>query len=165
MHSMNAFSADPKIYDDEYWMREALLQAQLARQAGEVPVGAVLVNAKNQLLAVGHNQMITLQDPSAHAEVVVVRAAAQLLKNYRLPNTRLYVTLEPCTMCCGLLVHARIDTVVYGASDPRTGAVLSVNSLLNAQYHNHQVKFTRETLGEASGRLLREFFKEKRNRN
>ena len=108
---------------DAAWMQQALAQAQIAAERDEVPVGAVLVDAAGELIAAGHNQPISACDPSAHAEIVVLRAAAQKLGNYRLPDTTLYVTLEPCTMCVGALVHARVGRLVYGAAEPKTGAI------------------------------------------
>src|SRR5210317_2675538 len=106
-------------------MRRALEQARKAAALGEVPVGAVLVGESGELIAEGHNQPIAAHDPSAHAEIVVLRAAAQQLGNYRLPGTTLYVTIEPCVMCIGALVHARVQRLVYGAVEPKTGAVES----------------------------------------
>ena len=109
---------------DVGWMREALAQASLAAEAGEVPVGAVLLDSNGERLAAGHNQPILSRDPTAHAEIVVLRAAAAKQDNYRLPDTTLYVTVEPCTMCVGALVHARVARIVYGAREPKTGVIL-----------------------------------------
>jgi tRNA(Arg) A34 adenosine deaminase TadA len=104
-------------------MRQALAQARIAADLEEVPVGAVLVDAAGEVIAVGHNQPISAHDPSAHAEIITLRAAARRLGNYRLPDTTLYVTLEPCTMCVGALVHARVGRLVYGTTEPKTGAI------------------------------------------
>ena len=116
------------LVQDEHWMRLALAQAQAAAQAGEVPVGAVLVRG-DQLIATGRNAPVAGHDPTAHAEIIALRAAAQQLGNYRLEDCTLYVTLEPCAMCSGALLHARLSRVVYGAADPKTGAAGSVVDL------------------------------------
>ena len=107
---------------DEHWMQMALEQASKGATYGEVPVGAVLVDRDNQLLAAGHNQPISSVDPTAHAEIIVLREAAKKNNNYRLIDTTLYVTLEPCVMCVGALIHARVKRIVYGAREPKTGA-------------------------------------------
>lgn len=142
-------------------MQLALEQAVLAYQHNEVPVGAVVV-IDNQVVGQGFNQMISTNDPSAHAEIIALRTAANNIGNYRLVNAKLYVTLEPCTMCAGSLVHARIDEVIFGAADLRTGAIQSVNQMLDAPYHNHRVKYQGGILAEACGGLLKKFFKERR---
>lgn len=112
---------------DEYWMSQALNQARQAAECDEVPVGAVLVNEENELIAKGHNQLISSVGPTARAEIIVLREAAPKLNNYRLPNTTLYVTLEPCTMCVEALVQARVKRIVYGAVEPKTGAIESAH--------------------------------------
>jgi tRNA(adenine34) deaminase len=143
-------------------MRAALRQAQIAADAGEVPVGAVLVDAAGELLAAGHNQPIGACDPSAHAEIVTLRAAAQKLDNYRLPGTTLYVTLEPCTMCVGALVHARVKRLVYAATEPRTGAIESAQQLFETGEYNHRPEIEGGLLADESSALLTAFFKARR---
>jgi tRNA(adenine34) deaminase len=145
---------------DADWMQLALEQAQQAALCGEVPVGAVLVRA-GELLATGRNAMIGLNDPTAHAEIVALRAAASALQNYRLPECELFVTLEPCAMCAGALIHARLQRVVYGASDSKTGAA---GGLLNvfATSFNHQTQVQGGVLEQECSQLLKAFFKQKR---
>lgn len=150
--------------DDETWMRAALAQACIGAERGEVPVGALLLDAAGQLLAAGHNQPIGAQDPSAHAEIVVLRAAARQLGNYRLPGTTLYVTVEPCTMCVGAIVHARVARVVYGASEPKTGAIESAQRLFETGEFNHRPQIAGGILAEECGELLTRFFEHKRSR-
>ena len=145
----------------EQWMQAALAQARLAEAGGEVPVGAVIV-ADGNIVGQGHNQVISLHDPTAHAEIMALRDAAQKQKNYRLPNTVLYVTLEPCMMCAGSMVHARIDTVVYGAADPKTGIISSRDHLLQRPYHFHQVRSMGGVLAEECSTLLSDFFRRRR---
>jgi len=146
--------------DIEY-MQMALEQAKLAALAGEVPVGAVLVTKNGQVFT-GHNAPISLHDASAHAEMRVIRAACSAHKNYRLPGSRLYVTLEPCAMCAGAIIHARIKRVVYAASDAKTGAVESLFQLLSDQRLNHQPEMVGGVMADAAARLLKQFFKNKR---
>ena len=146
---------------DLEFMQLALVEAQKARALGEVPVGAVLVS-DNQVIATGHNQPISNNDPSAHAEVVALRAAGQNLSNYRLPNTTLYVTLEPCMMCCGAIMHARIARVVYGAADAKTGCVHSVLNLFDNPQLNHHTMVEGGVLAEECAQVLKDFFKERR---
>ncbi len=147
---------------DSDWMQEALAQARIAAERGEVPVGAVLVDARGELLAAGHNQPIGACDPSAHAEIVTLRKAALAAGNYRLPGTTLYVTLEPCTMCVGALVHARIERLVYAAIEPRTGAIESAQRLFESGEYNHRPMIEGGLLAEESSRLLTEFFRARR---
>ena len=146
---------------DEYAMRLALDQAQNAWLAGEVPVGAVIMRA-GQLIATGYNRPITTNDPTAHAELVALRHAAQLLENYRLPDCELYVTLEPCAMCAMALMHARFKRVVFGAIDPKTGAAGSVLNLFAEERLNHHTELQGGVMAEACGALLRQFFAERR---
>ena len=146
---------------DLEFMQLALVEAQKARALGEVPVGAVLVS-DNQVIATGHNQPINNNDPSAHAEVAALRAAGQNLSNYRLPNTTLYVTLEPCMMCCGAIMHARISRVVYGAADAKTGCVHSVLNLFDNPQLNHHTMVEGGVLAEECAQVLKDFFKERR---
>lgn len=146
---------------DEKWMREALLLARQAEAAGEVPVGAVLVK-DGILLGSGWNQPIGAHDPTAHAEVMALRAAAKSVGNYRLTGSTLYVTLEPCAMCAGAMVHARVAKLVYGAADPKTGAAGSVFDLTRTDKLNHRLEVEGGVLAEECGGLLREFFSRKR---
>ena len=146
---------------DLEFMQLALVEAQKARALGEVPVGAVLVS-DNQVIATGHNQPISNNDPSAHAEVAALRAAGQNLSNYRLPDTTLYVTLEPCMMCCGAIMHARIARVVYGAADAKTGCVHSVLNLFDNPQLNHHTMVEGGVLAEECAQVLKDFFKERR---
>lgn len=146
---------------DQQFMRQAIEQAQLAALAGEVPVGAVLVR-DGQVIAKAFNRPITNHDPSAHAEMLALRQAAQVEQNYRLPGSTLYVTLEPCAMCSGVILHARVDRVVYGAPDPKTGAAGSVLDVFSSKQINHQTRIEGGMMGEECGQLLRSFFKERR---
>ena len=146
----------------EYFMRRALLCAAEASERGEVPVGAVLVSDNGEVLAQAGNAQINTSDPTAHAEIRVLRAAATVMDNYRLPNTTLYVSLEPCTMCCGALVHARIDHVVFAAREPKAGAVVSTASLLDSPALNHQVTWSEGVLAHESASLLKAFFAARR---
>jgi tRNA(adenine34) deaminase len=148
---------------DQHWMRLALEQAQLGAAAGEVPVGAVLVR-EGRLLAAGYNRPIASHDPTAHAELEVLRAAAQESGNYRLVGTTLYVTIEPCTMCCGALVHARVARLVFGAAEPRAGAVCSHFGLLDAEVYNHRVSWQGGVLAADCAALMTDFFRKKRQR-
>ena len=149
---------------DTYWMQKALLQAHDAAIKGEVPVGAVLIN-QGELLAEAANQTISNSDPTAHAEILVMRRSATILQNYRLPGTTLYVTLEPCIMCMGAMIHARISRLVYGAPDPKTGAVSSRYSIGIDGKLNHTISITGSILSESCGELLRQFFRKKRSKN
>jgi tRNA(adenine34) deaminase len=146
---------------DLQFMQQALDQAKLAAAAGEVPVGAVLVR-DGQVISSGFNQPITNSDPSAHAEMMALRSAAQDESNYRLPGTTLYVTLEPCTMCAGAMLHARVERVVFGAADPKTGAAGSVLNVFSEKQINHQTQVEGGIMSEECGQILRDFFKERR---
>lgn len=147
--------------DDQRWMALALDQARHAAESGEVPVGAVVVK-DGQLLASGCNAPIAGHDPTAHAEIVALREAARVLGNYRLDGCTLYVTLEPCPMCSGAMLHARLARVVYGAADPRTGAAGSVLDLFAQPQLNHQTQVTGGVCADACGQLLKDFFKPRR---
>lgn len=146
---------------DEYWMRAALAQAERAREAGEVPVGAVLVQGET-CIATGYNQPIGAHDPCAHAEIAALRAAGAALGNYRLPGCELFVTLEPCLMCAGAMMHARIARVVYGARDPKTGACGSVVDAFALTAINHHTAVAGGVLEEACAACLRSFFAARR---
>jgi tRNA(adenine34) deaminase len=146
---------------DQFFMAKALEQAELAvQQNQEVPVGAVLVR-NNNIIAVGSNLSITNVDPTAHAEIVVIRQAAHILNNYRLIDTSLYVTLEPCAMCFGAILHARISRLIFGAKDPKFGAIESVVSLNNYQW-NHKFNYTGGVLELECAAVLRKFFQTRR---
>ena len=145
----------------ELFMRAALEQARLARDAGEVPVGAVLVR-DGQIVARGYNRPIGAVDPTAHAEVLVLRAAAVAVRNYRLTGTTLYVTHEPCLMCVGALVHARVGEVVFGTVEPRTGALVSAVRALETPGLNHRFAVTGGVLEDDCRELIQGFFREKR---
>jgi tRNA(adenine34) deaminase len=150
------------VASDERFMQRALELARHARDLHEeIPVGAVLVR-DGIIIGEGWNQSISANDPSAHAEIVALRSAGQKVKNYRLPQTTLYVTLEPCVMCAGAIVHARVDRVVIAADDPKTGAAGSVFDTLSSDRHNHRVQVTRGLLADESSNLLREFFRNRR---
>jgi tRNA(adenine34) deaminase len=146
---------------DRQFMQQALDQAKLAAAAGEVPVGAVLVR-DGQVISTGFNRPITNSDPSAHAEMMALRAAAQSESNYRLPGTTLYVTLEPCTMCAGAMLHARVGRVVFGSPDPKTGAAGSVLNVFSEKQINHQTQVEGGIMSEECGQVLRDFFKGRR---
>ena len=143
-------------------MDRALSRAREARDAGEVPVGAILVDADGDILAEAGNSPIATHDPSAHAEMLVLREAASKLCNYRLAGTTLYVTLEPCPMCAGALVHARVERIVFAAADPRAGACGSVFDLVRSQVLNHRIEVVSGVRAEESAALLRAFFTERR---
>ncbi len=143
----------------------ALAQAAQAQQLGEVPVGAVLVDAQGELLATGFNRTIIDHDPTAHAEVVALRAGAKQVQNYRLPGASLYVTLEPCAMCLGAMMHARLARVVFGAADPKTGVCGSVLNLSLEKQLNHHTQVEGGILAQECGDTLRQFFKERRSKD
>ena len=137
-------------------------EAKKGLAKGEVPVGAVLT-FNNEIIAKGHNSPISSNDPSCHAEVNTIREAANILKNYRLEKTSLYVTLEPCAMCCGLLIHSRIENLIFAALDPKSGAVMSNASLLDASFINHKVNYSQGPLATQSSELLKSFFRARRS--
>lgn len=147
---------------DELFMRAALEQAREALNRGEVPIGAVLVK-DGAIICRAHNSPIMLRDPSAHAEMLALRSAGQRLNNYRLVDTELYVTLEPCVMCMGALVHARVKRLIFGAADPKAGAAGSVFNFARHEKLNHVIEVTPGVLAEECGELLQNFFKERRN--
>jgi len=154
----------PRIIDrsrDEFFMRQALALAAQGAELGEVPVGAVIVQ-DGEVVGQGFNCPISGSDPSAHAEMVAIRAAAQAVQNYRLPGSTLYVTLEPCSMCAGLIVHARIARVVFGALEPKAGVVQSQGQFFSQGFLNHRLLVEGGVLGEACGAVLSEFFKARR---
>ena len=151
------------IAQDTAWMRLAIEQAHQAESLGEVPVGAVFV-IDGALVAAAFNAPISGCDPSAHAEIAVLRKAAELRKNYRLPFSTLYVTIEPCTMCMGAMIHSRVQRVVFGAREPRAGAVVSQLQLAGQPFYNHQIEVTEGVLADECGALVSTFFRAKRKR-
>jgi tRNA(adenine34) deaminase len=156
-----ASEPDPARQEDEAWMALALEEARRAQELGEVPVGAVIVH-EGSVIATGHNLTHTTQDPSAHAEMIAIRMAAAALGHWRLLDTTLYVTLEPCAMCAGAIVLARIPRLVYGARDPKAGMCGSLANLVQHPRLNHRVIMTTDVLADESARLLREFFRARR---
>lgn len=146
---------------DREWMAKALLLAEQAGAAGEVPVGAILVK-DGVAIGEGWNQPISTCDPTAHAEVVALRDAASRLENYRLPETTLYATIEPCTMCVGAMLHARVSRIVYGATEPRAGAMESQLRLTDMTHYNHKVEVVGGVLAEECSNLISNFFRKKR---
>ncbi len=149
------------MHNDEYWMQHALSLAKQAGQQDEIPVGAVIVR-DNEILGEGYNQPIISHDATAHAEIQALRAACQHSQNYRLPATTLYVTLEPCIMCAGAIIHARIDRVVFATKEPKTGASGSCFDIFNTQQLNHYVHCEHGLLAKQSSDLLQDFFRSKR---
>ena len=143
-------------------MQLALEQAQAASAVNEVPVGAVLIDSNNNLLASGHNQPIGSHDPTAHAEIIVLREAAKNNKNYRLIDTTLYVTLEPCVMCVGAMIHARVKRLVYGAQELKTGAIQSACQILEDTRFNHQIDVESGILQQACSDIMSQFFSRRR---
>jgi tRNA(adenine34) deaminase len=146
---------------DVNFMQVALDESRLAGDAGEVPIGAVVVR-EGEIVARGQNRVLRDLDPTAHAEIVALRAAAAALGNYRLPGCTLYVTLEPCAMCAGAMIHARLDRLVFAAADPKAGAAGSVLAVVNHPQLNHQMLVEQGILAEKSAELLRSFFRERR---
>jgi tRNA(adenine34) deaminase len=147
--------------DETQFMREALIEAQAAAGSGEVPISAVIVH-DGEIIARGQNRVLRDLDPTAHAEIVAMRAAAHVLKNYRLTDCELYVTLEPCAMCAGAMIHARLGRLIYAASDPKAGAAGSVLEVLNHPKLNHQMAVESGMLADEAAELLREFFQQRR---
>ena len=151
-------------FSHEHWMQYAIQLAQKAADQDEVPVGAVIVK-DNQLIAEGWNQPIQSHDPSAHAEIMAIRNAGQALNNYRLIDTTMYVSLEPCSMCVGAMIHARVKHLVFGASDLKTGATGSAINLIHNPIHNHKIEVTGGVMEAECREVLQLFFKLKRERN
>lgn len=148
--------------EDIAFMREALRLAHLAAEAGEVPVGAILVK-NGQVIGRGYNQPVKSHDPSAHAEICALRDAGQVVRNYRLPDATLYVTIEPCTMCYGAIIHARVKRVVFGAAEPRYGALVSGQKLLQNGLFNHQPEVLGGVLETDCAQIMKQFFAKKRH--
>ena len=150
------------MHSDEYWMEEALRAAQRALEAGEVPVGAVVV-CNNAVVGRGWNRNLSERDPTAHAELVALREAGANLGNHRLEDCELFVTIEPCPMCAGASIHARIKRLVYGADDPKAGAVHSVMTVLNHPHLNHRMEVRAGVLAGRSAEMLQAFFRQRRD--
>jgi tRNA(adenine34) deaminase len=146
---------------DERWLAEAMAEAELASAKGEVPVGAIVVR-DGRIIGRGHNQVESLQDPTAHAEILAIGAAAGAGDDWRLPDATLYVTLEPCMMCCGAILLSRLSRLVFGAADPRAGTVVSTSRLLQGNPYNHRIEIVGGIAAEACGTLLQDFFRERR---
>jgi tRNA(adenine34) deaminase len=149
------------MYDDNYWMAKALILAEKAEQQGEVPVGAIIV-LDDKVIGEGWNSPINNNDPTAHAEIIAIRHACINMQNYRLPDSTLYVTLEPCIMCAGAIVHTRISRVVFATAEPKTGAAGSCINVFSTQQLNHRVACEQGPLAEKSSALLRNFFRSRR---
>ena len=149
--------------EDKKWMEIAINEANLAKDMGEIPVGAVIIQ-NGKLISQAHNEPISKNDPSAHAEINALRIAGQKLQNYRITNSTLYVTLEPCAMCFGAIMHARINRIVYGAYDPKTGVCGSYIDLSNAYFFNHKIHIKGGVLENICSKLLKDFFKIKRKK-
>jgi tRNA(adenine34) deaminase len=154
-------TVDMRSPDDAVWMEQALGQARLAADAGEVPVGALVIK-NDEIVGQGHNRNLLDRDPTAHAEIVALRQAAARIGNYRLEDCTVYATIEPCSMCAGALIHARVSRLVYGASDPKAGAAGSVLQVLNHPALNHKMEVTTGVLAEKCSDILQEFFRRKR---
>ena len=150
---------------DEFWMRAAMTEAVDAEKIGEIPIGACLIDAQGNLLASAGNRTIAANDPTAHAEILVLREAARKIGNYRLTETVLYTTIEPCAMCAGALVNARVKRLVYGAADERFGAVESVFRLCDSSSLNHQIEITKGVLDGECKKLIQDFFRQRRKKN
>lgn len=152
------------LQSDEFWMRRALEAAEHARDLNEVPIGACLIDDAGELLAVAGNRTITETDPTAHAEILVLREAARKIGNYRLTETCLYTTIEPCAMCAGALVNARIKRLVYGATDERFGAVETIFRICDNSSLNHKIEIASGVLREECKQLMQDFFRQKRRK-
>ncbi|WP_423202716.1 tRNA adenosine(34) deaminase TadA [Legionella nagasakiensis] len=150
------------VNQDVFWMSQAMDMALKAKAQGEVPIGAVLISENNQLLGCGWNQVIQTHDPTAHAEIIAIRKASSYLKNYRLLDSTLYVTLEPCSMCAGALVHSRIRRLVFATRDFKAGAAGSVYNLIQGHPLNHAIQVDEGLLQEEAAALLTDFFKDRR---
>lgn len=149
--------------DDKYFMEAALDCARLALSNDEIPVGAVIVQ-DNKIIGSGYNSCISSNDPSAHAEIMAIRAACKTNGNYRLTTASIYVTLEPCLMCVGAIIHSRLKRLVFGTTDPKTGSVISKINVNNLGFTNHKPEVVSDILGKECGDLLRDFFRNKRNK-
>ena len=157
----NTTDALATMINHEKWMRKAMQLADYAGEQGEVPVGAILVENGKEI-GTGHNHPIESNDPTAHAEIVALRNGSQFKQNYRLPGATLYVTIEPCTMCLGALIHARVELLVFGAREPRAGAIVSNLPLAEITHFNHQLEFVEGVLEQECSELMQNFFQRKR---
>jgi tRNA(adenine34) deaminase len=151
------------INSDEIWMLEAIKAARVAGELDEVPIGACLIDAGGELLAIGGNRTITSSDPTAHAEILVLREAAAKIGNYRLVDSTIYTTIEPCAMCAGALINARVKRLVYGARDERFGAVETLFRICDSDFLNHKIEITAGVLAEDCRKLVQDFFRQKRD--
>jgi|SRR5581483_9115380 len=158
---MQANTVDMRSQDDAAWMEQALEQARLGAQLGEVPIGALVIR-DGEIVGQGHNRNLLDNDPTAHAEIVALRDAAKRLGNHRLGGCTVYATIEPCAMCAGALIHARIARLVYGASDPKAGAAGSILQVLNHPELNHKMEVAPGVLAEKCSEILQDFFRKKR---
>jgi tRNA(adenine34) deaminase len=149
--------------EDEFWMRKAIKAAQQAEDLGEIPIGACLIDKDGEMLALAGNRTITDSDPTAHAEILILREAARKIGNYRLTDAIVYTTIEPCAMCAGALVNARIKRLVFGALDERFGAVESVFRLCDTSSLNHRIEIKSGVLADECKKLMQDFFRQKRN--
>ncbi len=161
--NINNSNSNSDTYNDTYWMQKALFLAYKAFEKDEVPVGAIIVK-DNKIIGTGFNQPISLNDSTAHAEILAIRDACNFIKNYRLVNTTMYVTLEPCSMCMGAIIHARIKRLIFGANDEKTGAVGSVLNLTKNYKWNHEVEYTNNVMQNECRTILQDFFKSKRSK-
>lgn len=159
---LQQLNGNKMLKDDAFWMNQAFQLALQAKAEGEVPIGAVLISETDELLGSGYNKVIQTQDPTAHAEIFAIRNAAKKVNNYRLLNTTLYVTLEPCCMCAGALVHARIERLVFATRDFKAGAAGSICNLLQGFPLNHKVKIDEGVMQEECANLLSQFFTHQR---
>jgi tRNA(adenine34) deaminase len=155
---------DKEAYVLTEFMKEALLEARKAKRIGEVPIGAVVV-AQGEIIGRGHNRSILTSDPTAHAEILALKEAARAMHNYRLTDVHLFVTIEPCLMCAGASIHARIKRLIFGARDPKTGSVRSLYQILDDPQWNHRIEVIEGILAEECGGLMQEFFKKRRSRS
>ena len=153
------------IRSHEFYMRIALNEALKAYEIGEIPVGAAVISSEGEVLSKSHNESIRRHDPSAHAEIIALREAAETLKNYRLNKSRIYVTIEPCVMCAGALIHARVEEVIFGVADPKAGGLVTLYQLGNDIRLNHRLKVISGVLEAECGEIIQRFFKEKRKNN
>ncbi len=156
-------NGEQHVFNDEYWMALAIEEARQAELIDEVPVGAIIVY-NDKIIGRGYNQLINKNDATAHAEILAIRSAGQAIKNYRLVTSKLYVTLEPCMMCVGAMVHARIDSIIFGAYDHKTGMAGTKEDCFNKPYHNHKIKIKGGILELDCARLLKDFFRKKRKK-
>lgn len=161
MNKKNFTEQTQDIQSDTYWMKYAVQLAKKAKSLGEVPVGAVIV-VEDKIVGEGWNQPISSYDATAHAEIMAIRAASSRLKNYRIPETTLYITIEPCAMCLGAIIHSRISKVVFGAKEPKAGMLESHAELLNTKAFNHSFEFVGGICEEECAKLMSDFFRERR---